>query len=332
LFYLLVGRGGILELRKIYEPVEEDLVKVEDRLRAVSHIDFPQLAELLDYSLRSNGKRIRPALTLLSGKFYDYNLDYLLSMATAVEIMHTATLVHDDAIDNSTVRRGRPTVNKLWSEEKAVLLGDYLFAEAGALTASTKNLRAIKLFADTLKTISSGELNQSFNAFNLEQNRSQYFQRVAQKTASLFSMATESGAALSQAPEKSIQILIEYARNLGIAFQIVDDILDFIGTEEKLGKPVGSDLAQGTLTLPAILLLEYYPEDNPVKRLFSNRDEQYNIKLAIELVSNSSIIQECYQVASDYCAKACQNLKLLPDNASRQSLIVLADYIVSRNR
>jgi len=321
-----------LELNTIYELIQEDLVKVEERLRSACKVDFPQLSELLDYSLKSSGKRIRPALTLLSGKFYDYNLDYLLPMATAVEIMHTATLVHDDAIDKSLVRRGRPTINKLWNEEKAVLLGDYLFAEAGALTATTQNLRVIKLFADTLKTISSGELNQAFNAFNLEQSRSQYFQRLAKKTASLFSMATESGAALSQAPEESIQVLIEYGHNLGIAFQTVDDILDFTGTEEELGKPIGSDLAQGTLTLPAILVLEHYPEDNPVKRLFSNRNEQDHIKQAIELVRNSPIIEECYQVASDYCAKACHNLKLLPDNASRQSLVDIADYIITRKR
>ncbi|MFC1939124.1 polyprenyl synthetase family protein [Chloroflexota bacterium] len=321
-----------MELSAIYGLIKEDLAKVEDRLRMVSKADFPSMAELLDYSLRSGGKRIRPVLTLLSGKFYDYNLDYLLPMATAVEIMHTATLVHDDAIDNSLVRRGRPTVNKLWGDEKSVLLGDYLFAEAGALTASTGNLRAIKLFAETLKTISSGELNQSFNVFNLEQSLPQYFQRVAQKTASLFCMATESGAALSQAPEESIQTLKDYAYNLGIAFQVVDDVLDFIGTEEELGKPTGSDLAQGTLTLPSILLLEYYPEDNPVERLFKHRDEQDNIKLAVELVRNSPIIEECYQVASDYSAKACSGIKSLPDNPARQALMELANYIVSRKK
>ena len=321
-----------MELDTIYKPIQKELDKVEDRLRSVKKVDSSHLSTLLDHSLQSNGKRIRPALTLLSGKFYDYNLDYLLPMAAAVELMHTATLVHDDAIDNSLIRRGRPTINKLWGEEKAVLLGDYLFAEAGAFTATTKNLRVIKHFADTLKTISSGELNQAFNAFNLEQSRSQYLQRVAKKTAALFSLATESGAVLSQAPEESIQILIEYGHNLGIAFQIVDDILDFIGSEEELGKPIGSDLAQGTLTLPAILILEHYPEENPVKRLFSSQDEQDNIKLAIELVRNSPITQECYQVASDYCAKACHNLKLLPDNTSRQSFIELADYIINRKR
>ncbi len=321
-----------MELSEIYEPVQEDLAKVEDRLRSVTKVDFPYLSTLLDHSLQSNGKRIRPALTLLSGKFYNYNLDYLMPMATAIELMHTATLVHDDAIDNSPVRRGKPTINELWGKEKAVLLGDYLFAEAGAFTATTKNLRVIKHFAETLKTISSGELNQAVNAFNLEQSRSQYFQRVAKKTASLFSMATESGAVLSQAHEESVQILMDYAHNLGIAFQIVDDMLDFVGTEEELGKPVASDLAQGTLTLPAILLLEHYPGDNPVRRLFSGGDEQDNIRLAIDLIRDSSIAQECYQVASDYCAKACHDLKLLPDNASRQSLVELADYVTRRKR
>jgi len=321
-----------LELSNIYESIQEDLVGVEDRLRSVARVDSPFLSELLDYSLKSNGKRIRPVLTLLSGKLYDHNIDNLLMMATAVEIMHTATLVHDDSIDNSLVRRGRPTVNKLWGDEKAVLLGDYLFAEAGALTAATGNMRAIKLFAETLKTISSGELNQAFNAFNLEQGRPQYFDRVAKKTAALFSMATESGAALSQAPEESIQIMIEYAYNLGVAFQVVDDILDFVGTEEELGKPVGSDLIQGTLTLPAMLLLEYYPEDNPVEKLFRSRDEQENVKLAIELIRNSTIIDECYQLASDYCARACQNLKRLPDDANRRALVEIADYVVIRKR
>jgi geranylgeranyl pyrophosphate synthase len=322
-----------LELSVIYEPVKEDLLKIEDRLNSASKkVNHPHLARLIDYSLRSNGKMLRPILTLLSGKFYNYDPAYLLPMATAVEIMHTATLVHDDAIDNSLVRRGKPTVNKLWGEEQAVLLGDYLFAEAGALTASTGNLRVIKLFAETLKTISSGEINQAFNAFNPEQTRQQYFERVAKKTAALFSMATESGAALSQAPEESIQVLIEYGYNLGIAFQIVDDILDFISTEEELGKPTGTDLAQGTLTLPSIIILERYPEDNPVKRLFQDTDKQDDIELAIDMVRNSTIVHECYQVASDFCARARKDLKLLPDNVCRQSLTDLTEYITIRKK
>ncbi len=321
-----------MELITIYQPIREDLIKVEDKLRSVSKVDFPWLSDLLAYSLKGGGKGIRPAFVLLSGKFYDYNLDHLLPMATAVELLHTATLVHDDAIDKSLIRRGRATVYKVWDGDKAVLLGDYLFAKAEEFAAATGNLQVIKLSAQTLQVISSGELNQAFNAFNLEQTRQHYLQRISSKTASLFSTATESGAILSQAPEESIKVLKDYGYNLGIAFQIVDDILDFISTEEELGKPIGSDLAQGTLTLPSMILLERYPEDNPVKRLFQNRDKQENIKQAIELVCNSSIIEECYAVASEYRARACRNLNLLPENASRQALIELANYVVNRKR
>lgn len=320
-----------MELNEIYAPIQADLSKIEDTLKSVCRVDFPHLAELLDYSLMSVGKRIRPILTLLAGQFYDYKPDHLLPMATAVEILHTATLMHDDAVDKSPVRRGRPTVNELWGEEQAILLGDYLFAEAGALTASTGNLRTIKLFAETLKTISSGEISQAINAFNLELTREQYFERVAKKTAALFVLSTESGAVLSHTPEKVIRILNEYGYNLGLAFQVVDDILDFIGTEEEMGKPIGADLLQGTFTLPAMLLRQYYPEDNTVRNLFRSEDRQENVKAVIELIRNSpSIVEGCYRVASDFCFKACRNLNQLPNKASRQSLFELADYVVRR--
>jgi octaprenyl-diphosphate synthase len=321
-----------LELSTIYQPIREDLIKVENKLRSVSRVDSPWLSELIGYSLRGGGKGIRPAFVLLSGKFYDYDLRYLMPMATAVELLHVATLVHDDAIDKSPIRRNRPTLYNVWGEAKAVLLGDYLFAKAGELTATTQNLRAVKLFAQTLRTISTGELSQIFSAFSLEQTYEQYIQRISYKTAALFSLATESGSVLSQAPEESITVLKDYGHNIGIAFQIVDDILDFIGTEEELGKPVGSDLAQGTLTLPAMLLLERYPEDNPVKKLFQNPDEHENVKLAVEVIRNSSISEECYAIASDYCTKACHSLDLLPDSPSRQTLIELANFVINRKR
>ncbi len=320
-------------LTAIYEPIQQDLVQVEDRLKTACEVDFPHLSQLLNYSLRSGGKRVRPALVLLSAKFYRYDLECLLPMAAAIEVLHTATLVHDDAIDDSLVRRGCPTVNKEWGEDKAILLGDYMLAKAEELVADTQNLRVIKLFARTIMTLCSGELNQAFNAFNLEQTRQQYLERIAGKTASLLTLATESGAILSQAPEESVGALKEYGYNLGVAFQIVDDILDFIGTEEEMGKPIGSDLAEGTLTLPAMLLLQRYPGDNPVRRLFQHQgDDGENIKLAIEQVRSSSIIPECYQLASDYCAQAHRNLGVLSDNDSRRSLMELADFVMARKK
>ncbi len=321
-----------MELSGIYQSIQDDLAQVKEYLRSIIKVDFPWLSEQLDYVVGGGGKGIRPALTLLSGKFYQYNLQYLMPMAGSVELMHTATLIHDDAIDKSVSRRGKATIYKLWGEEPAVLLGDYLFAKAGEFVADTHNPRVIKLFSQTLATISSGELNQFFSAYNLKQTREQYFKKISGKTASLFSLATASGAILSEAPEKSVKTLGDYGHHLGIAFQIVDDILDFIGTEEELGKPVGSDLAQGTLTLPAMLLLERYPEDNPVKRRFENRDDQDNIKQAIEMIRNSPIVDECYIVASEYSARACQDLIELPENSSREAFFELAKYVVARKK
>lgn len=325
-----------MELEEIYQLVEEDLAGVRRQLESVTEVDSPHLAELLQHIL-GGGKGIRPALTLLAGKFYNYNFDLLLPMATGIELLHTATLVHDDAIDKSSVRRGRPTVNEVWGEERAVLLGDYVFARAGEFAADTGNLRVIILFSQTLQTITSGEIVQTNDAFKLEQTRQHYLDRIASKTASLFSLATISGAILSQAPEDSIKILYDYGFNLGVAFQIVDDILDFVGTEEEMGKPIGSDLSQGTLTLPAMLLLEQYPDDNPVKELFRNpgmpeKDKRDRIRRAIELVGHSPIVKQCYELASGYCEKACRDLGKLPAKPSRQALRELADLVISRKK
>jgi geranylgeranyl pyrophosphate synthase len=306
-------------------------MKVEEAIKSVGNVDFPWLAKLLNHSLGAGGKRIRPALTLLSGKFYNYNLERLTFMATAIELMHTATLIHDDAIDESDMRRGRTTIYKLWGADAAVLLGDYLFAKAGVSVAETQNLRAIKFFSETLMTISRGELNQGINSFNINQTREDYIKRIFGKTASLFCLSTASGAIISESPEEVIHILKDYAYNMGIAFQIVDDILDFIGTEAELGKPAGSDLSQGTFTLPAMMLNERYPKDNPVKKLFETRNKSL-IKTAIEQVRSSSIVDDSYKIARQYCDTARQNIQVLPATIYRQSLMDLADFVVERKK
>ena len=319
-----------MELNQIYAPVSTDLIRVEESLQCVCDVEYEWLKQLLNHSLGASGKRIRPALTLLSGQFYDYRLPFLLPMATSIELMHTATLVHDDAIDKADTRRGRTTIFKLWGTEAAVLLGDYLFAQAGVKVSDTRMVRAIRLFSKTLMTISGGELNQAKNSFNLQQTRDDYYKRIFGKTASLFCLSTESGGLLSHAPDSSIRKLRDYGRDLGLAFQIVDDILDFIGTEKELGKPAGSDLKQGTFTLPAMMLVEKYPSDNPIKRLFSDRNLTQNISQAIEQIRNSSIVDECYNIAKDYCNLACSHIKGLPDIEAKNSFIGLTEFVVNR--
>ena len=318
-----------MELSEIYAPVKDDLVKVRESLRSISKIEYSWLSEQLAYLVKETGKALRPALTLLSGKSFKYNLEYLLPMSVSVELMHTATLVHDDAIDNALTRRGQATINSVWGDEIAILMGDYLFAKAGEFVADTQTPRVIKLFSQTLGIISSGEIGQFRGAYKIEHTRESYFKRIYGKTASLFSLSTQSGAILSKAPEKAVAVMKEYGDSLGIAFQIVDDILDFTSTEEQMGKPVGSDLIQGTLTLPAIMLAERYPNDNPVQKAFQTKDKKEAAR-AIEMVRNSNIIDECYKVASGFCDKACVNLKTLPDTPARKSLYDMAEFVVKR--
>jgi octaprenyl-diphosphate synthase len=326
-----------LQIKEVYKLVKNGLDGLEEqfRLLAQSQDDaFPELHKMLSHILCGGGKAVRPLLALHAGSLYQYERQKMMYMAAASELMHIATLVHDDAIDKASVRRGRLTINKIWGVDKAIIFGDYLFAKAAEYAVSTGSLRVVGLFAQTLEAISYGELKQGFSAFNLEQTFDDYIGRITGKTASLFALATEGGAVLSQAPEGSIHILKEYGLNLGISFQIVDDILDFIGTEKELGKPVGSDLAQGTITLPSLLILEHYPEDNPIKRVFRNEgDKEENIKEAIELLrSNSQIVDQCYHIASDYSDKARCNLDRLPDGPSRQALHTMSDYVVKRKK
>ena len=320
-----------MNLNDIYKPIQDDLDKVEQSLEAVADVDFPLLAQLLEYVLKNGGKRIRPSLTLLCGKFYRCDLTLLVPMATAAELLHTATLVHDDIVDNSAIRRGKPSVSLAWGENRALLLGDYLFSKAGSLAASTGNLRAIKVFSQALMVISGGELKQTDEIFDLKQARDHYYKWISAKTACLFSTAAEAGAILSQSPEYVIETVREYGYNFGMAFQIVDDVLDFIGEEAEVGKPVGSDLSEGIVTLPSILYAESHPGDNLIKRVIENKDTE-SVALAVEEIRNSTAIDECLAIASDFSSRACRAMEKLPDNSFRQALLDLAAYIIQRRK
>jgi geranylgeranyl pyrophosphate synthase len=320
-----------MELSNVYALVQPGLDAVEAEFHRLidSQRDFPEMQRMLQQIL-VGGKVVRPTLTLLAGSFYHYDEERLRPMAISSELMHIATLVHDDAIDSADVRRGRPTINSVWGVDLAILLGDYLFSKAGDMAANTGSIRTVKLFTQTLGIIARGEVKQAFSSFALAQTNQQYIDRIAAKTAALFTMATESGAVLSSAPEEEVQILRNYGYNLGIAFQIVDDILDYIGTEAEVGKPVGADLAQGTITLPAMKLLQRFPGNNPIEKLAKKEDVKLNVQRAIEMVRHSSIIDECYRDAAEYARRATCDLNQLPVKPAREALYFLAEYILRR--
>ena len=320
----------------LYAPIQEDLRLVESKLSGIAEQapHSPQVfaGNLLGHVLEAPGKRTRPAITLLAAKLHAHDNDSPQIMAAAVELLHIATLIHDDTVDNSAVRRGLATVSSSWGENVAVLLGDYVFATSATFVCETNNIRVIKRFSETIMELSSGELSEILDAYKPIISREPYWRRIYHKTASLFCTSAESGAVLSDAPENQVQSLKSYGYNVGMAFQIVDDILDFHGTEEEIKKPVGNDLLQGTLTLPSIMLMEQYPDDNPVKRVFENGNSENDLEKAIDMVQNSTIISQSYDIANEFCNRALESLEGFPDSDSKNSLSNLASYIMSRRQ
>ena len=316
----------------IYQPIVEELAQVEERLHHLSDVGTAYLPELLDYVFRTGGKRVRPAITLLAARFHPSDNSHPLIMAAAVELLHMATLIHDDTVDNSPLRRGKATVSGLWGKNVAVLLGDFVFATSAVFVCDTNNIRVIRRFSETLMDLSSGELLEYFNSNNWQQSREDYYDRIYRKTASLFDTSAESGAILSGAPEDTVQSLKAYGYNIGMAFQIIDDILDMEGDAEEIGKPVGNDLLQGVLTLPAIICIERSPTGNPIETLFSSKPIEPNQDLskALKMIQDLEIIEACYSVARTYCTKAKESLDPLPDNPAKRSLIELSSYVMDR--
>lgn len=321
-----------------FDLIRDEMARLETELDTVARVEYPLLDNILHQLFLGGGKRLRPALVFLAGQFYNYNVKQLLWVATAVEVLHTATLVHDDLIDNSLMRRGNPTVNSIWHGGIVVLVGDYLFARAAELASQTDNIAAGKLFANTLATICDGQLREFFTARTWQQDQATYYRKIYSKTASLFATSTEMGAIISEAPPAARQALRDYGEAFGMAFQIVDDILDFIGTEEELGKPVGNDLRQGTLTLPAIYYLQMHPSNsgsdqtNPVQRAFeTEHNREAHVNAAIQAIRSSpEVIEACYRDAQGFVEKAHQALLRLPDKPASPALHDLADYIVRR--
>jgi octaprenyl-diphosphate synthase len=317
-------------VKELYGPVQADLQRVEEQLENVTRVDdHPALAEMLRLVLSGSGKRLRPGIALLAGTFGNYRLDLLVPLASSIELLHTATLVHDDVIDKADTRRNRQTASAVYDNGPAVMLGDYMFAHAAELVARTGNIRVIQLFAATLMKLASGEIDQDLSAYDARGTLKNYFVRIGGKTASLFAAAGEGGAAVVEAPEDHIQAMRGYADNLGMAFQIVDDILDFTGDEAEMGKPVGSDLMQGTLTLPSLLLMERQPDDNPVIRLFA-RPQNGSLESAIAAIRDSDIVDESYTIARRFRDDAESALAPLPQTESRASLVTVLDYVLER--
>jgi len=304
---------------------------VEEAMRAQPGVHHPSLEQAVEQLLASGGKRIRPAVVLLAGELLGESNNGLVTLAAAIEMLHTATLVHDDLIDGSVLRRGAPTLNARWSAGATVLTGDYIFARAAYLASRTGSLPVMEAFARTLMTIVNGEIRQLSNGPTLP-DRDEYLARIYAKTASLFELAAEGGAMLATRDPHQIEALKAFGYNLGLAFQMVDDVLDFVGDPRDVGKPVGSDLRHGLVTLPALYFAAESPmaQQNLVAAAAGDLDSS-RLEATIAEVAASVSVERCMQEARTFVAEARQSLVALPSNPARAALLDLADYVVERS-
>jgi geranylgeranyl pyrophosphate synthase len=311
-------------------PVQAQLQLVEERLHAQAADRHPDLRAALEQILAAGGKRIRPTLGLLVGYMLGAPEDRLITLGAAVELLHTATLVHDDLIDGSLLRRGMPTLNARWSPAATVLTGDFLFARAAKLAAETDHLPLMNLFAETLAVIVNGELNQMMSGRGVV-NREGYYQRIYAKTASLFEMTSRAAAMISPAGEDTIEAMRKFGYEIGMAFQIVDDILDYTGEQTAMGKPIGSDLLSGLITLPAIYYAESWPLDEDVKSIqeggWANHERMARL---VESIRKTDAVKAAMDEANQHIENALSILDAFDPSPERDALENLAKFIVDR--
>jgi len=311
-------------------PVQELIVEVEARIRRQAEGHHQELGAAMEHLLSSGGKRIRPAVALLTGGMLGAERELLITLSASIELLHTATLVHDDLIDGALLRRGIATLNAQWTPAATVLTGDFIFARAAKLASETNNVDLIKLFAETLSTIVNGEITQMFSSRGLA-NRDDYYQRIYAKTASMFELATAAAAMLSPAGGDMIELMRSFGYDIGMAFQIVDDILDFTGEQATVGKPVASDLRQGLITLPALCYIESNPNDPDLDWLRDGRQFQDGqIDRLVESIRKSGAIQQAMEEARNFIQSGLVKLENTPDGPEHLALVGLAEYIVDR--
>lgn len=318
---------------EIYRPVRQALEDVEKHLKELLHSEDTFISETIPQILNAGGKRLRPALLLISAKICNYSGERGVKLATAIELIHTASLIHDDVIDNDTLRRGIPTINSQWGDTISVILGDYLYSMVFNILAEDKDIEVIRYVASTTSRMAMGDLRQIRSQYNLNMTEEKYLSINADKTASLISCACRIGAMLGNGCDGEVETLTRYGLNLGMAFQITDDLLDLTAEEKVLGKPLGSDIRGGKLTLPLICAMRV--ADKKDKEWIGNtlRSQQIDpnaLSRMLEIVKRYNGIEYSLKKAEEY-GKACkQELKSIKSSESHNALALFADYVVER--
>jgi octaprenyl-diphosphate synthase len=320
---------------EIYKLIESGMTQVEEELHRQSNSEIQLIEEIGQYVCRSGGKRIRPAILLLGSQMCGYDGSIGPRLGAVIEMIHSATLVHDDIIDNASVRRGRPSVNAQWGNEVTVLMGDWLYMTSFRLALGERHFKVLDILIEVTRKMIEGELIQhAFNG-NLDITEEQHLDISMRKTAFLFSACSQIGGVLGSAGEEKEELLRNYGLNVGLAFQLVDDVLDFTSNESTLGKPVGSDLKEGKLTLPLIYLMrDGKPHHREMVRnaLKENTQDAGARDDIFKLVRDYHTADRVLEKAHAYAEKARDCLKDFPACKAREALMSIPDYIVERDR
>jgi geranylgeranyl pyrophosphate synthase len=325
-----------IRTRGVFDTMRPELVLVQSRLEEAVRIDYPGVADLILGLVRAGGKRLRPLILLLAGRAYDNDRDTLVTAGAGVELLHTASLVHDDTLDRAGMRRGRPTLNSVLPSGAVILLGDFLFAQSAMLAAATSSPRVVGIFASTLADICDGQLREMFFAHRLDQSREEYERRIFGKTASLFAGSAEMGAILGDAPETAVQGLRQYGSDVGMAFQIVDDVLDLREGASQLGKPASQDLAQGTVTLPTIIYASGLTEGSEAATrldavVSGEIVEPSEVDRVVEEIRGSGALEAAMEEAIRFAARSKTHVAAASDPETRDMLEQIADIVCERS-
>jgi octaprenyl-diphosphate synthase len=315
----------------IRELVADDLKAMQSLIKHQLISNIPLIETIAEYIIDSGGKQIRPLLTLLSAKLFHYEGEAHYPLSTVIEFVHTATLLHDDVIDASHLRRGKTAAHDIWGNQASVLVGDFLYSRAFQILTQHQDSEVLSILANATNAIVEGEMNQLINKHNPELTESNYLQIIQCKTASLFSAASEIGAVLAQVSNEQRQALAHYGLALGTCFQIIDDLLDYTSSVAEIGKNIGDDLAEGKVTLPLIYTLQECPEaqNQQIKNIIRQGDVNA-FQVIIKAMTNTSAIQKTYQFAEKFALKAQHTLLSLPDNIYRDALYQLASLVIER--
>lgn len=316
----------------LVDPFEERLRQVEALLDVQAADDYSSLALALRGLIRAGGKRLRPRLVLLTGSLLGSAPNRLVHLAAAVEMLHTASLVHDDLVDGSILRRGLETLNVKWSPAATVLAGDFAFTRAAQLVASTDSTAVMRLFAQSMAVMVDGELAHLLSEGGIA-SREAYYRWISAKTAALFELSTGAAALLSQAGEDAVAAACRFGHEIGMAFQIMDDVLDFTGDPAVLGKPVGNDLRQGVVTLPALYYLESHPDDPILRSLAAHRRaDEPDLARLLAAIRQNGAIQSAVAEARDFVRRGLDALVRLPEGPERAALAEIAWSVVERQK